>query len=164
MKRLTLTAAALIVGYLGATAVASQRTASSMANAANKWLASLSADQKQRATFAFDSEERLRWHFVPNEQFPRKGVQFKEMSEAQRALSHELLKTGLSARGYLAATSIVGLEDVLKAMEGENRRFPRDILFRCQVFCCHPGRHRLAGRFDRTPGRSDLPLCAGAGG
>ena len=126
MKRLTLTAAALIVAYLGGVAVASQRTASSMANAANKWLASLSADQKQRATFAFDSEERLRWHFVPNEQFPRKGVQFKEMSEVQRALAHELLKTGLSARGYLTATSIVGLEDVLKAIEGENRRFPRD--------------------------------------
>ena len=126
MKRLLITASALFIVYLAAVAVASQRTASSMAKAADTWLASLSADQKQRATFPFESEERMRWHFVPNEQFPRKGVQFKEMSEAQRALAHELLKTGLSARGYLTATSIVGLEDVLKAIEGENRRFPRD--------------------------------------
>src|SRR6476619_116331 len=100
MKRLTLTAVALVVAYLGV-ALASQRTASGMAKAADKWLASLSADQKQRATFPFDSDERMRWHFVPNEQFPRKGVQFKEMSEAQRTLARELLKTGLSARGYM---------------------------------------------------------------
>jgi len=107
MKRLLIAASGLFMLYLGAAAVASQRTASTMATAADKWLASLSADQKQRAMFPFDSEERMRWHFVPNEQFPRKGVQFKEMSDAQRALAHELLKTGLSARGYMTATSIV---------------------------------------------------------
>jgi hypothetical protein len=97
-----------------------------MGKAADAWLASLSADQKQRATFPFDSEERMKWHFVPNEQFPRKGVQFKEMSEAQRALARELLKTGLSARGYMTASAIMELENVLKVVEGENRRFPRD--------------------------------------
>jgi len=126
MKRLLIVASGMFVIYLGAAAMASQRTASTMAMAAEKWLASLSADQKQRATFPFDSEERMRWHFVPNEQFPRKGVQFKEMSDAQRTLAHDLLKTGLSARGYMTATSIVGLEDVLKVIEGETRRFPRD--------------------------------------
>lgn len=117
---------AVIAAITGAVTIASQRTASAMSAAADKWLASLSADQKQRATFPFDSEERMRWHFVPNEMFPRKGVQFKEMSEAQRALAHDLLKTGLSARGYMTATAIVGLEDVLKAIEGDSRRFPRD--------------------------------------
>src|SRR5262249_43114667 len=70
--------------------------------------------------------ERMRWHFVPNEQFPRKGVQIKEMSEAQRALARDLLKTGLSARGYVTAASIMELENVLKVIEGETRRFPRD--------------------------------------
>jgi hypothetical protein len=125
MKRL-LVAAALLAAGLGLTTYASQKSASAMASAADKWLASLSADQKQRATFAFDSEERMRWHFVPNEQFPRKGVQIKEMSEAQRALARELLKTGLSARGYLTASSIMELENILKVVEGENRRFPRD--------------------------------------
>ena len=126
MKRLIFTAAALIAVYAAATTIASQRAASTMAKAADTWLASLSADQKTRATFAFDSEERMRWHFVPNEQFPRKGVQIKEMSEAQRHAAYDLLKTGLSARGYLTATSIMGLENVLKVVEGENRRFPRD--------------------------------------
>src|SRR3954451_658666 len=126
MKRLTLTAAALVVAYLGASAIASQRTASTMAKAADKWLASLSADQKQRATFPFDSEERTHWHFVPNEQFPRKGVQIKEMTEAQRALAWDLLKTGVSARGYSTARSIMELENVLKVVEAPNGRFARD--------------------------------------
>src|SRR5262245_19785054 len=125
MRRLIIAAAVLVAG-LGLTTYASQKTASAMATATDKWLASLSADQKQRATFPFDSEERMRWHFVPNEQFPRKGVQFKEMSEAQRGLARELLKTGLSARGYMTASLIMELENVLKVIEGENRRFPRD--------------------------------------
>ena len=41
--------------------------------AAGKWLASLSDDQRQRATFAFDADERMKWHFVPNERFPAQG-------------------------------------------------------------------------------------------
>jgi Protein of unknown function (DUF3500) len=125
MKRL-LVAVTLLAAGIGLTTYASQKSASAMAKAADAWLASLSAEQKQRATFPFDSEERMRWHFVPNEQFPRKGVQIKEMSEAQRALARELLKTGLSARGYMTASSIMELENILKVVEGENRRFPRD--------------------------------------
>ena len=126
MKRLTLAAAAVVVAYVGSAAIASQKSASAMAKTADKWLTSLSADQKQRATFPFDSEERMRWHFVPNEQFPRKGVQIKEMSEAQRTLAWDLLKTGVSARGFTTARAIMELENVLKVVEGENRRFPRD--------------------------------------
>jgi len=125
MKRLLLALGFSVIGAAGVM-VAAQKTASAMAGAANKWLGSLNADQKQRATFAFDSDERLRWHFVPNEMFPRKGVQFKEMSEAQQSLARDLIKTGLSARGYTTATSIMGLERVLQAIEGPNRRFPRD--------------------------------------
>ena len=102
---------------VGGASVASQRSTAAMSTAAGKWLAALSPEQKQKATFAFDSEERLRWHFVPNEMFPRNGVTIKEMSAPQRALTHDLLKTGLSARGYVAATSIMELENVLKAIE-----------------------------------------------
>lgn len=125
MKRLCAAVLILAAG-IGASIYGSQRTAAAMAKAADRWLASLSADQRQRATFAFDSDERTRWHFVPNEQFPRHGVQVKEMSEAQRALAWDLLKTGLSARGYTTATSIMGLEKILKSVEGPSGRFARD--------------------------------------
>jgi len=86
-----------------------------MATAATNFLASLTPEQRQRATFAFDSGERMRWHFVP--QFERNGLQIREMTEPQRKLAHELLKTGLSARGYTTYTQIMQLENILKAVE-----------------------------------------------
>jgi hypothetical protein len=126
MRPRLLALAALVVLGTGLTMYASQRSAAAMAGAADKWLASLSADQKQRATFPFDSDEHTHWHFVPNESFPRRGVQIKEMSEAQRALAWSLLQTGLSARGFTTARSIMELENVLKSIEGPNRQFARD--------------------------------------
>jgi hypothetical protein len=125
MKRLTLALTAVLVGALGVT-VASQRSAAAMSTAAEKWLGSLTPDQKQRATFPFESDERLHWHYVPNEQFPRKGVQIKEMTDAQRTLAWDLLKTGVSARGYTTARSIMELENILKSVEAANPQFARD--------------------------------------
>jgi hypothetical protein len=118
MKRLAIAAALVLVSVAAATTIASQRSAAAMSSAAAKWVASLSAEQRDRALFPFDSDERFRWHYVPNETFPRKGLTIKEMNESQRALAHDLLKTGLSARGYLTATSIMELEKVLRAIEG----------------------------------------------
>jgi hypothetical protein len=97
-----------------------------MADAANRFLASLSDSQRTVATFPLASDERLRWAFIPNEMWPRKGITIKAMSESQRSLAHALLKTGLSQRGYLATTTIIELENVLQVIEGANRRFPRD--------------------------------------
>jgi Protein of unknown function (DUF3500) len=126
MKPRLITLAVIVALGAGLTMSASQRSAAAMAGAADKWLASLSPDQKQRATFPFDGDERTHWHYVPNESFPRKGVQIKEMSEAQRALAWELLKTGLSARGFTTARSIMELENILKSVEGANRQFACD--------------------------------------
>ena len=126
MKRFIAIAGVAIACVAGAVTIASQRSAAAMSNAAAKWLSSLEAEKRDKASFAFDSEERLRWHFVPNEQHPRKGLTFKEMTEPQRELAHALLKTGLSARGHLTASAIMELEKVLVVMEGEKRRFPRD--------------------------------------
>jgi hypothetical protein len=126
MKLRVIALAVLVTVGTGLTLYGSQRAAAAMSDAAGKWLASLSADQRQRATFPFDSEERTHWHYVPNEQFPRKGVQIKEMSEPQRTLAWGLLKTGLSARGFTTARSIMELENILKSVEGANRQFARD--------------------------------------
>lgn len=53
--------------------------------------------------------------------FPRNGLTIKEMTEPQRKLAHDLLKAGLSPRGYLTATSIMDLETVLGALEAAQR-------------------------------------------
>jgi hypothetical protein len=92
-----------------------------MAVAASALLGSLTPEQRAKATFAFDSSERTRWHFIPTETFPRNGLTIKEMSEPQRKLAHDLLRTGLSQRGHLTVTEIMELERVLAALEEAQR-------------------------------------------
>ena len=61
--------------------VAAERSSSAMAGAANAFLASLTPEQRQQAVFPFESDERMRWHFIPTEGFPRKGLTVKEMTD-----------------------------------------------------------------------------------
>jgi len=118
--RLFLAVSLLAAGAIAST-IAAERSSSTMAAAASKFLGGLTAEQRQQATFPFESEERLHWHFIPTETFPRKGLTIKEMTEPQRKLAHELLKAGLSQRGYLTASSIMELETVLGALEAAQR-------------------------------------------
>jgi len=85
-----------------------------MAETAKAFLASLDPEQRARATFQFQDEERFDWHFIPKE---RKGLPFKEMTAEQKHLAHALLSAGLSQRGYIKAVSIMSLEDVLRILE-----------------------------------------------
>ena len=111
--------------YMTGALIASQRAAASMASAASRFLASLSPEQRQQAAFPFDSDDRTRWHYVPTETFPRKGLTIKAMSEVQRQAAHALLQAGLSQHGYATATAIMDLETVLRALE-QNGRIVRD--------------------------------------
>src|SRR6188472_2709466 len=121
----------LVVACTAAIVIASQRSAAAMSKAATQFVASLTPDQRSKAVFAFDSEERTRWHFIPNEMFPRNGLMIKDMNESQRQLAHDLLRTGLSARGYVKVTSIMQLEDILKVVEagGKFARNKEEYLF-----------------------------------
>jgi hypothetical protein len=110
-------AVGLLAAWLAAVTTASERSAAAMAGAAGKFLAGLSPEQRQQATFAIDSPEWTKWHFIPTSMFPRNGLPIKAMTEPQRQLAHDLLKAGLSQRGYLTATGIMDLENVLKALE-----------------------------------------------
>ncbi len=111
--------------------VATERTAGQMATAAQAFVASLAAEQRAQAAFDYASDERQRWHFIPNEMFPRKGLALRGMSADQKAKAHALLKTGLSQKGYLTATAIIQLEDTLHALENSPRfaRSPLDYQF-----------------------------------
>jgi hypothetical protein len=126
-KRAVLTVAylavATFVAWFGYQSHAKLRTTAQMADAANKFLASLSPEQKAKTVLTFDDANRLDWTYVPRE---RKGLPLKEMNEAQRKLAHVFLQTGLSAYGYKKVTDIISLEPVLRELEGPNRRFPRD--------------------------------------
>src|SRR5436190_6391426 len=95
--------------------------AQEMADAANNFIAALTPEQRGKAAFDLKDQERFDWHFIPK---PRKGLPFKEMTAPQRLLAHALLNTGLSHRGYMKATTIMSLEQIL--YEVENRSPTRD--------------------------------------
>lgn len=100
-----------------------------MAAAANKFIASLNADQKAKALYAdVKAEARQQWHFIPTEMvtFGRKGVSFLDLSEDQRKLGLALLKSGMSETGYGKATNIMSLEAVLKVIEKPGGKVDRN--------------------------------------
>lgn len=101
------------------------RPGNEMADAASRLLSALNPEQRVRASFPFESDERTKWHYLPNEMFPRRGIALKELTADQRPAAHALLKTGLSQRGYLAATTIMELERVLRSLE-QGSRMARD--------------------------------------
>lgn len=102
-----------LLGVVQPLAVAHEPT-QEMADAANAWLASLSETQRSTASFDFADAERVNWHFIPRD---RKGLSWKEMAPAQRHLATALLASGLSQRGFVKATTIMSLEQVLLELE-----------------------------------------------
>jgi hypothetical protein len=99
-----------------------------MGEAASGFLASLAGDQRAQATFEFsDQEERTRWYYTPND---RAGLPLTEMEPGQQRLAHQLVAAGLSRAGYATATTIMGLEALLDALEGWRCQGPvRDTRF-----------------------------------
>ena len=88
---------------------------SGMAAAANEFLKTLSAKQKNEIQFDFDEKERYNWHYVPKS---RKGVPLKDLAEVQRKAAMDLLRTALSDTGFAKTTAVIQLEGILREAEG----------------------------------------------
>jgi Protein of unknown function (DUF3500) len=79
--------------------------------AATKFLATLTPEQRAKTVFAADDVEWRMWNNV--HRYARQGVSFKEMSEAQRASGFELLKAALSAKGLEQSRNIMRLNETI---------------------------------------------------
>jgi hypothetical protein len=75
--------------------------------AADRFLASLTAEQKARTSFPVDDSEWRKWNNV--HRYARQGVSFKEISESQKQAAFGLLRASLSAKGLETATNIMRL-------------------------------------------------------
>ena len=124
--RLSLVIVVVAVLGVGAHMVEQARPEVAMTAAAQKLLSALDDAGRKRMQFAFDSEERFNWHFVPRE---RKGLPLKDMTESQRGAAMELLRTGLGAAGVEKAEGIRRLELVLRAVERRDSRDPEMYFF-----------------------------------
>ncbi len=85
-----------------------------MADAATRFLESLSGEQRALALFPFEGDERYVWNYTPVD---RNGLYLKDMTAAQRAAAFALLDTGLSVRGRREARQIIELEPILRETE-----------------------------------------------
>lgn len=139
-----ITITALVAGYI-VEGKQKAHTAEAMTKAAQAFLATLNAEQKAKATYSFSDDQRLDWHFVPQD---RKGLPLKEMNDAQRKAAMDLLQVSLSQTGYKKATTIISLEPVLARLEGPNRRFPRDPQLYYVTIFGEPGKGDWGFRFE----------------
>jgi hypothetical protein len=101
----------------GNSSVQGVASCSLMIETANRFLAALSPEQRAKATFRFEDDERMNWHFIPKE---RKGLPLREMTPYQKHLASALLSAGLSQTGYIKAVTIMSLEEVLRIIESDS--------------------------------------------
>jgi hypothetical protein len=107
----------LFVHILAATTV----TAQDLAGKANKFIKLLDHAQRAKALYPFDTTERFRFHYVPQDD--RKGISFRELTDAQREAALSLLKTCVTGETIKKVQEIMLLDNVLKEME---HRKPED--------------------------------------
>jgi hypothetical protein len=137
-------------------------------NATRDFLAALRPESRERASFVFEDEKRLDWHFVPR---ARTGLPLGAMDDAERRAAHRLLRTALTPAGYGRAAGVIELESVLRAIERNPGRDPGLYFF--SVFGDPGGSgpwslrfegHHLALNFtgDAAEGIAPTPLFFGA--
>jgi hypothetical protein len=100
-----------------------ENSATGMILASQEFLNALTEDQRAQATFAYDSEERLNWHFIPRE---RNGIALRELEGEALKKAQVLISSGLSELGYTQALNVMSLEEVLYLLEGGDREYRRE--------------------------------------
>jgi hypothetical protein len=100
--------------------------ATAMMERARHFLAGLDDEHRAQASFAFDDEERLNWHFIPRE---REGLPYIELTPGQRRLADRLLASAFSSDGMSKALGIMYLDQILFEREGRDIRNPDGYYF-----------------------------------
>jgi hypothetical protein len=111
---------------------AAETATSHIVTAANSFLATLDAKQRQSVLFAFDDEQqRKRWSNLPTGAVPRAGIGLKDMTAEQRAAAMSLVSSALSPRGFEKVQQIMDGDEVNKTTDtgpggGRGRGGPQD--------------------------------------
>ncbi len=95
--------------------------------------------QQRSSAFEFSDTNRLKWNNLPVGLRPRVGTSIGNMTEDQRRLVHRILSASLSSQGYLKATSIMHLDELInrfydsmyfrKEINEETHKFLIDLLW-----------------------------------
>ncbi len=99
------------------------RVAIRMAEEAEPLIASLDDGQRKLALWPFPAdEERRLWFYTPTD---HGGLTLAAMTQPQHRMVFKLVASGLSTAGYVTASTIIGLENVLDQLEGFTASFER---------------------------------------
>lgn len=100
---------------------------------------SFDAIQKIKGALQFNDTARMKWNNLPVGLRARAGVSIGNMNDEQRRLVHRILSASLSSQGYLKATSIMHLDDLLniyydslfykKEIDDKTYAFVKDLLW-----------------------------------
>jgi len=93
----------------------SPQTAAQMAEAASRFLASLTGAQLDQVRFDFADEGKRRdWSYLPV--LERDGLRIGALDDEQRKLAHALIVAGTSLPGYTKVVSVMAMEHVQRAI------------------------------------------------
>lgn len=138
-RRAVLAAAALLP--FGRASAQTVDAAQRIADAANRFLLSLDDGQRRQALIAFDSANRLDWHYIPR---TRSGLALGEMRADQANSARALFASVLNQRGLELLDGVRLLEGVLREQQGSFRDPSR---YYVSVFGT-PGRFPWGWRFE----------------
>ena len=114
-------AGVLAVVCLSISAAPSSTPTSRIVGAANAFLATLDATQRQAVLFKFDDEkQRARWSNFPTGVVERGGINLKQMTPTQRTAAMALVASALSQKGYQKVLEIMEGDEVNKIEEAKN--------------------------------------------
>lgn len=115
-RRTVLTAAALLP--FGVASAQTVDAAQRIAEAATRLLTSLDDGQRQKVLIAFESDNRLDWHYIPRN---RPGLSLGEMRANQAEAARTLFASVLNPRGLELLDGVRLLEGVLREQQGSFR-------------------------------------------
>jgi len=112
------------------TNITAQTATARIVSAANTFLSTLDAKQRQSVLFAFDDvKQRANWSNLPTSFVPRAGVSLKELNASQRSAALALVSSALSQRGFEKVQQIMEGDELLKTKEGNNPIFGKDLYY-----------------------------------
>lgn len=110
--RLCWTALTIYIGCSCVQPLKAQMPIEKIVQTADKLLAVLSNEQRQKVLYAFDDEQqRARWSNFPTPVVPRGGINLKQMTTEQRGAVMDLLATVLSPMGLEKVNQIRMADD-----------------------------------------------------
>ena len=119
--------------FLTVTAASAQTSSARMVRAANTFLETLDAGQRQNVMFAIgDEQQRKRWSNLPVRMVPRAGLSLGTLNTAQRTAAMALVSAALSAKGLQKVNEIMEGDEVLKtgaASRGNPNMFGKDFYY-----------------------------------